>query len=260
MMRRLALLMTATLILVPPSLYAQATLTRGGGTIGVLGPANAMSAITATTRGAVIDSHNAPGTRAAVPRSITAAPARATGGTVATAPFTDFIGGLSGGSTLSSIGVFDLTGQASGNVSLGTIAASANATGGALSANLGAAPQGNVAGQVARNAGTLFQYATSANCGAGTPFTTTLTSNPAGSSGSVVATVNTLSMQATYTTQYVADPNNPYYCYYTNNPNKQFLCNLWSANVTFNFLSNSFAALGAGTYTLNIVQATITSP
>ncbi|MBU6405202.1 MAG: hypothetical protein KGQ84_10910 [Proteobacteria bacterium] len=259
MTRRLALLTAATLILVPPSLYAQATLTRGGGTIGVLGPASAMSAITATTRGAVIDSHNAPGARAAVPRSMTAAAAAqpAAGGSCTVY---GFIGGLSGGSTLSSIGVFDLTGQASGNFSLGSIAAPANAAGGTLSANLGAAPRGNVAGQVARNAGTLFQYATSSNCGAGTPFTTTLTSNPAGAGGSVVATANTLRMQATYTTQYVADPNNPYYCYYTNNPNKQFLCNLWSANVTFNFQSNSFAALGAGTYTLNIVQATITSP
>jgi hypothetical protein len=256
MMRRLALLTTATLILVPPSLYAQATLTRGGGTIGVLGPASAFQA-SATH---LARAHGVGTTAAMQPNMQNRRKGGGGGGNGGGCTIYGFIGGLSGSSTLSSIGVFDLTGQASGNFSLGSIAAPANAAGGTLSANLGAAPQGNVAGQVARNAGTLFQYATSSNCGAGTPFTTTLTSNPAGAGGSVVATANTLRMQATYTTQYVADPNNPYYCYYTNNPNNQFLCNLWSANVTFNFLSNSFAALGAGTYTLNIVQATITSP
>ncbi|MHB1992952.1 hypothetical protein [Metallibacterium scheffleri] len=256
MMRRLALLTTATLILVPPSLYAQATLTRGGGTIGVLGPASAFQA-SATH---LARAHGVGTTAAMQPNMQNRRKGGGGGGNGGGCTIYGFISGLSGGSTLSSIGVFDLTGKASGNFSLGSIAAPANATGGTLSANLGAAPRGNVAGQVARNAGTLFQYATSSNCGAGTPFTTTLTSNPAGAGGSVVATANTLRMQATYTTQYVADPNNPYYCYYTNNPNNQFLCNLWSANVTFNFLSNSFAALGAGTYTLNIVQATITSP
>ena len=260
MMRRLALLTTATLILVPPSLYAQATLTRGGGgTIGVLGPASAFQT-TGASATHLARAHGVGTTAAMQPNMQNRRKGGGGGGNGGGCTIYGFIGGLSGSSTLSSIGVFDLTGQASGNFSLGSIAAPANAAGGTLSANLGAAPQGNVAGQVARNAGTLFQYATSSNCGAGTPFTTTLTSNPAGAGGSVVATANTLRMQATYTTQYVADPNNPYYCYYTNNPNNQFLCNLWSANVTFNFLSNSFAALGAGTYTLNIVQATITSP
>ena len=258
MLRLRAMLLTAALITVPPSLYAQATLTRGGGTIGVLGPASALGNLAGpATPGRAgtgrVGSHAAMDRAAAANRL---ARPRAGGG----CRIYGFLGGLSGGSTLNSIGVFDLTGQASGNFSLGTISTPANAAGGALIANLGAAPTGNVATSVMRNAGTLFQYATSSNCGAGTPFTTTLTSNPAGAGGSVVATANTLRMQATYTTQYVADPNNPYYCYYTNNPNRTFLCNLWSANVTFNFLSNSFAALGAGTYTLNIVQATITSP
>ncbi len=117
-----------------------------------------------------------------------------------------------------------------------------------------------MAGAVPRNGGTLFQYATTTGCGTGAPFTTTLTSNPAGAGGAVIATANTLRMQATYTTQYVADPNNPYYCYYTNNPNKVFTCDLWSAQVTFNFLTSSFPAIGAASYSLNIVQATITSP
>ncbi|MCK9366376.1 MAG: hypothetical protein M0P72_04390 [Metallibacterium scheffleri] len=258
MMSRLALLTTAVLILVPPSLHAQSTLTRGGGSIAVLGPASAFQSAgphaihPAAVRGLA--------TPAGMQPSKSNPSKGGGGGNGGGCQIYGFLGGLANGSTLSSIGVFDLTGQTTGNFSLGTATPTASAAGAVLSANLGAAPQGNVAGQVARNAGTLFQYATDPNCGAGTPFTTTLTSNPAGSSGSVVATVNTLSMQATYTTQYVADPNNPYYCYYTNNPNKQFLCNLWSANVTFNFLSNSFAALGAGTYTLNIVQATITSP
>ena len=260
MMRRMALLTAATLLLVPPSLYAQATLTRGGGTIGVLGPASAMNATTAAAHGSAIGGRIATATHAAMPRSMSAAPAAQPAATGGGCTIYGFIGGLSGGSTLNSIGVFDLTGEASGNFSLGTIAASADAAGGTLSANLGAAPQGNVIGQIARNAGTLFQYATNTSCNQGAPFTTKLISNPAGAGSSVAATANALRMQATYTTQYIANPNNPYYCYYTNNPNNMFLCNLWSANVTFNFLSNSFAALGAGTYTLNIVQATITSP
>ena len=129
-----------------------------------------------------------------------------------------------------------------------------------MSADAGAINPTAVVGAVPRNGGTLFQYATTAGCGSGTPFTTTLTSNPAGAGGAVIATANTLRMQATYTTQYVADPNNPYYCYYTNNPNKVFTCDLWSAQVTFNFLTSSFAAVGAASYSLNIVQATITSP
>jgi hypothetical protein len=260
MMRRLALLTTATLLLVPPSLYAQATLTRGGGgTIGVLGPASAFQT-TGASATHLARAHGVGTTAHMQPNMQNRRKGGGGGGNGGGCTIYGFLGGLANGSTLNSIGVFDLTGKASGNFSLGSIAAPANAAGGTLSANLGAAPQGNVAGQVARNAGTLFQYATSSNCGAGTPFTTTLTSNPAGAGGSVVATANTLRMQATYATQYVADPNNPYYCYYTNNPNNQFLCNLWSANVIFNFQSNSFAALGAGTYTLNIVQATITSP
>lgn len=254
MLRRLVLLTTTALLLVSSPLYAQATLTRAGGMIGVLGPASAFGS-------------SLPGKGSTVSGNVMAAASR-TLGRPAMQPawrgggctIDGFIGGLANGSTLNPIGVFDLTGQTTGNFSLGTATPTASvAGGGVLSANLGAAPRGSVAGLVARNAGTLFQYATNPNCGSGAPFTTTLTSYPAGSGGDVVATANTLRMQATYTTQYVADPSH-YYCYYTNNPRKIFKCNIWSANVTFNFLTSSFAAFGAGTYSLNIVQATITSP
>ena len=256
MLRLRAMLLTAALIAVPPSLFAQATLTRGGGTIGVLGPASAFASApgtTVATPGAHGSGHAAVGRAMA---SYPAAPRRAGGG----CRIYGFLGGLSGGSTLNTIGVFDLTGQASGNFSLGTISTPANAAGGMLIANLGAAPTGNVATSVTRNAGTLFQYATDASCNQGAPFTTTLTSNPAGSGSTVVATANTLRMDATYTTTYFADPNNPYYCYYTNQPGNFFLCNVWSANVSFSFLSSTFAAQGAGNYTLDIVRATLTSP
>ena len=251
---RLALLTAAALILVPPSLYAQSTLTRdGGGSIGVLGPASSMGRLAGP---AGVSAKSAG--KGAVPGAM-AAPVAAMSAAGGSCRIYGFLGGLANGSTLNSIGVFDLTGQTSGNFVLGTATPTASAAGGALSANLGATPHGSVAGLVARNAGTLFQYATNPSCGSGAPFTTTLTSNPAGSAAAVVATASTLRMQATYTTQYVADPSH-YYCYYTNNPRKIFKCNIWSANVTFNFLTSSFAALGAGTYTLNIVQATITSP
>ena len=258
MLRLRAMLLTAALITVPPSLYAQATLTRGGGTIGVLGPASALGNLAGpATPGRAgtgrVGSHAAMDRAAAANRL---ARPRAGGG----CRIYGFLGGLSGGSTLNSIGVFDLTGQASGNFSLGTISTPANAAGGALIANLGAAPTGNVATSVMRNAGTLFQYATDANCNQGAPFTTKLTSYPAGTGSTVVATANTLRMDATYTTTYFADPNNPYYCYYNNQPGNFFLCNVWSANVSFSFLSSTFAAQGAGNYTLDIVQATLTSP
>ena len=256
MLRQCAMLLTAALIVVPPSLYAQATLTRGGGAIGVLGPASAFASApgaTITTSGARGSGHAAVGRAMA---SYAAAPSKARGG----CRIYGFLGSLSGNSTLNSIGVFDLTGQSSGNFSLGTRAAVANATGGALSADVGAAPTGNVASSVPRNAGTLFQYATDVNCNQGASFTTKLTSNPAGTGSTVVAPANTLRMDATYSTTYFADPNNPYYCYYTNHPGNFFRCNLWSANVSFSFLSSTFAAQGAGNYTLDIVQATLTSP
>ena len=258
MPRLRAMLLTAALITVPPSLYAQATLTRGGGMIGVLGPASALGNLpgpaAASRAGTARVGNRAAMHRAAAPNR----PARARAGGGCT--IYGFLGGLSGGSTLNSIGVFDLTGQTSGNFSLGPISTPANSAGGALIANLGAAPTGNVANSVTRDSGTLFQYATDANCNQGAPFTTTLTSNPAGSGSTVVATANTLRMNATYTTTYFADPNNPYYCYYNNQPGNFFLCNVWSANVSFSFLSSTFAAQGAGNYTLDIVQATLTSP
>lgn len=257
MKRWSTLIATAALITVPPSLFAQATLT--GGRIGVLGPAS--SGLVGSLRGAA---------QLAAPRSAAApgqhnARGRAGGnggnaGNGGSCQIYGFLTGLSGGGTLNSIGAFDVTGGQPPSFSAGTSAPSAFASGGQLSADAGAINPGAVAGAVPRNGGTLFQYATTTGCGTGAPFTTTLTSNPAGAGGAVIATANTLRMQATYTTQYVADPNNPYYCYYTNNPNKVFKCDLWSAQVTFNFLTSSFPAIGAASYSLNIVQATITSP
>ncbi|MHB1589596.1 MAG: hypothetical protein ACYCUL_08280 [Metallibacterium scheffleri] len=265
MERRLALLMTAALLTVPPSLYAQATLTlRGGGTIVVLGPASAMqrqglpNAVTgnAAAPGAMRKSGMAPAARTAARAGPTVAIPAGRGG----CRIYGFTSGLSGSSTLRSIGAFDVTGGQPPSFNMGTSAPSAYANGGQLSADAGAINPGAVVGSVPRAGGTLFQYATSINCGQGTPFTATLTSNPAGTGSTVVATANALSMQATYSMQYQYDPNNPYLCAYSNNPFNYFLCNIWNAQVSFNFITSSFAATGATTYSLNIVQATIKSP
>ncbi len=257
-----ALIATAALVItVSPSLFAQATLTGGrpmgtsGGRIGVLGPASGNSLMPGVSAGALPSLGGVPRPHKATPRR-----GGGGGGGGGCQIFGFLNGGLSGGGPLNSIGAFDVTGGQPPSFSAGTSAPSAFASGGLLTANAGAINPGGVVGAVPRNGGTLFQYATDPNCGAGTPFTTTLTSNPAGAGGAVVATANTLRMQATYGTQYVFDPSNPYWCYYSNNPGNFFLCNLWSAQVTFNFLTSSFAAVGAANYSLRIVQATITSP
>lgn len=250
-----ALIATAALVTVSPSLFAQATLT--GGRIGVLGPASSLGA-RFSPHGASVAPQRAgtPGPQRAAPRG-----GGGGGGGGGGCQIYGFLnGGLTGGGPLSSIGAFDVTGGQPPSFSAGTSAPSAFASAGLLTANAGAINPGGVVGAVPRNGGTLFQYATDASCGPGTPFTTTLTSNPAGAGGAVVATANTLRMQATYGTQYVFDPSNPYWCYYSNNPGNIFQCNLWSAQVTFNFLTSSFAAVGAASYSLRIVQATITSP
>lgn len=257
MSRASALLVTAALILVPPSLYAQSTPRLSGGTIGVLGPVSALASSSFGARTASTGS-NARGT--ATTRSMTSAatvqPAAAGGACT----IYGFLGGLSNGSTLNAIGVFDLTGQANGGYSLGATSATASASGGMLTAAVDATPTGSINGLVPRNAGTLFQFATDPGCSSGSAFSTSLASNPTGSGNTVVATAGTLSIQATYTTQYVYDPGNPYYCYYNNRPWQTFRCNIWSASVSFSFLTSSFPAQGAGTYSLNIVQATVTSP
>ena len=130
MMRRLALLTTATLILVPPSLYAQATLTRGGGgTIGVLGPASAFQT-TGASATHLARAHGVGTTAHMQPNMQNQRKGGGGGGNGGGCTIYGFISGLSGSSTLSSIGVFDLTGKASGNFSLGSIAAPANAAGG----------------------------------------------------------------------------------------------------------------------------------
>ena len=252
MKRWSALIATAALITVPPSLFAQASLT--GGRIGVLGPANGNSLMPGVSAGALPS-------LGGVPRPHKATPRRGGGGGGGGCQIYGFLsGGLTGGGPLNSIGAFDVTGGQPTSFAIGASAPSAFVSGGQLSADAGAINPGGVVGAVPRNGGTLFQYATDANCGQGAPFTTTLASNPAGTGSSVIATANTLRMQATYATQYVPDPNNPYWCYYTSRPNKRFKCNLWSAQVTFNFLTSSFAAVGAASYSLRIVQATITSP
>lgn len=248
MKRWSTLLATAALVTVSPSLFAQATLT--GGRVGVLGPVSSL--------GARFSPHGASAVpqRAGMPGPQRAAPRGGGGGCQI---FGFLNGGLSGGGPLNSIGAFDVTGGQPPSFSAGTSAPSAFASGGLLTADAGAINPTGVVGAVPRNGGTLFQYATDPNCGAGTPFTTTLTSNPAGGGGAVVATANRLRMQATYSTQYVPDPI-IYLCYYSNNPGNIFLCEVWSAQVTFNFLTSSFAAVGAARYSLRIVQATITSP
>ena len=258
MKRWSALIATAALVTVPPSLFAQATLTGSGGRIGVLGPASSEAGgLRGSTRLAAPRSAAAPGQHNARGRA-GGNGGNGNGGGCRIYGFLN--GGLSGGGPLNSIGAFDVTGGQPPSFSAGTSAPGAFASGGLLTADAGTINPGGVVGAVPRDGGTLFQYATTTGCGTGAPFTTTLTSNPAGAVGAVIATASTLRMQATYTTQYVADPNNPYYCYYTNRPNRLFLCNLWSAQVTFNFLTSSFAAVGAASYSLRIVQATITSP
>ena len=261
MKRWSTLIATAALVTVPPSLFAQATL--AGGRIGVLGPASSglvgglrdSARLAAPRPAAAPGQHNAQGRAGGNNGN---GNGNGNGGSCQILGFLN--GGLTGGGPLNSIGAFDVTGGQPPSFSAGTSAPIAFASGGQLSADAGAINPTGVVGTVPRNGGTLFQFATNPGCGAGSPFTTTLTSNPAGAGGAVIATANTLQMQATYATQYVADPNNPYYCYYTNNPHKIFACNLWSAQVTFNFLTNSFPAVGAASYSLRIVQATITSP
>ena len=243
MRRQRALLMTAALLLVPPPLYAQATLARGGGGISVLGPASALAQPLRAKMAGV------------VPRGQSRQQGQ--NGQNACSIY-GFVGGLSGGGTLSSIGVFDLTGQSQGGFSLGTRAATASGTAGSLQANVGAAPQGGIAGQVSRRpAGTLLTVATTTGCGPGTAFTTTLISNPAGRGNTVVATFKRHRIKATYTVSYSYDPNNPYYCYYSNNPSNYFPCNIFYARVNFDFLTSTFPAQGAGNYSLRIVQATV---
>lgn len=267
MKRWSALIATAALVTVPPSLFAQATLTGGrplgtsGGRIGVLGPASSglVGRLRGSARNAAPRSAAAPGQRNAQGRAGGNGGNGGNGNGGSCQIYGFLNGGLTGGGTLNSIGAFDVTGGQPPSFSAGTSAPSAFASGGLLTADAGAINPSGVVSAVPRNGGTLFQYATDPNCGTGTPFTTTLTSNPAGAGGAVVATASTLRMQATYTTQYVPDPV-IYWCYYSNNPGNIFQCEVWSAQVTFNFLTSSFAAVGAASYSLRIVQATITSP
>ena len=117
MERRLVLLMTAALLAVPPSLHAQATLTlRGGGNIVVLGPASSMQRLglpNAVTGNAAAPSAMRKSGTVTLPVARTAARA---GPTVAIPAgrggcrIYGFTSGLSGSSTLRSIGAFDVTG------------------------------------------------------------------------------------------------------------------------------------------------------
>ena len=248
MARSCATLALAALLMVPPALWAQSVLGRGGGNIGVLGPASAFANAPSAPPAVAGAVHGM--ARSAMARPPTAIAAAANGCSIY-----GFIGGISGNATLNSIGVFDLTAQPALN--LGTAQISANAAGGALQANVGATAQGTIAGQVQRSAGTLLTVATTTRCGAGTAFNTQLTSSPAGSGNTVVASAGPQQIQATYAVSYQYDANNPYYCYYNNQPNRTFLCNIFYAQTSFNFLTSTFPAQGAGTYALNIVQANV---
>ncbi|MHB1272890.1 MAG: hypothetical protein ACYCZD_09020 [Rhodanobacter sp.] len=147
----------------------------------------------------------------------------------------------------------------------GTRNVPAMAGGGAtLSANAGIDSVGlpqPLAGVVQNQIQGIAYFATDTNC-TSSSFTTTVQSNPAGNtapapSGTVVAKLNgNTTMTASYQTQY-ADQGT-YTCsgvYWFPIP-----CEVWRIDVTFNFLTSSFPADGAGNYSLAINQVTMTSP
>ncbi len=169
------------------------------------------------------------------------------------------LGRLSGGTTLPAITAADLQNPPAD--ALGSVAVTAAAAGAALRAALPRAVLPAVAAGVPRNGSTLFRLITDNACMPGSPFTATLRSSPAGSGGQVVAVSGIQQITATYTVQETYDANNPYDCSSgAGRRRRHFLCNLWSIVPGFDFLSASFAAQGAGNYTLTLVRATVTSP
>lgn len=108
----------------------------------------------------------------------------------------------------------------------------------------------------------IAYFATSTTCAGSSDFTTIVESRPAGinappPSGTVVARLNgNTSMDASYALQY-ADQGT-YLC--SGVEPGYILCEVWRVDVTFNFLTSSFDANGAGNYSLTINQVSMTSP
>lgn len=108
----------------------------------------------------------------------------------------------------------------------------------------------------------IAYFATSTTCAGASDFTTTVQSQPAGinappPSGTVVARLNgNTSMDASYALQYADE--GTYLC--SGVKPGYILCEVWRVDVTFNFLTSSFDANGAGNYSLTINQVSMTSP
>lgn len=106
-------------------------------------------------------------------------------------------------------------------------------------------------------------FATSTTCTGASDFTTVVQSKPAGinappPTGTVIAQLNSrLRIVASYRTYYAKDPAT-YLC--SGVSRGYVLCNVWRVDVSFNFLTSSFDADGAGNYSLTINQISMTSP
>ena len=104
----------------------------------------------------------------------------------------------------------------------------------------------------------IAYFATDTTC-TQSSFTTVLQSSPAGTGGpggTVMAQLNAnTTIAASYSPAY-ADQGR-YICtdYFY-----QYYCEVWRVDVAFSFLTNSFLANGAGSYTLTINQVTLSSP
>ncbi|HEU4670454.1 MAG TPA: hypothetical protein VFR91_07085 [Dyella sp.] len=147
----------------------------------------------------------------------------------------------------------------------GTVAADATAVGGAglrADAALNQTPlQSPTAGVMQNAIQGLVYFATSTGCNAAS-FTTVLQSQPAGvnappPSGTVVARLNAnTTIDASYSLQYGDE--GTYYC--SGISFGYVPCEVWRVDVTFDFLTSTFDANGAGNYHLTINQVTMTSP
>jgi len=108
----------------------------------------------------------------------------------------------------------------------------------------------------------IAYFATDTSC-TQSSFSTTLQSSPAGTTapapaGTVLAQLSAgTTMTAGYTPSY--SDQGTFYCSGVRG-NGWILCEVWRVDVTFAFLTNSFLASGAGSYTLTINQVTLSSP
>lgn len=100
----------------------------------------------------------------------------------------------------------------------------------------------------------LAYFATDTSCQQSS-FTTTLQSNPAGPAGMVAAQMGAYTINANYALSY-ADQGR----YICNGGFFSYYCEVWRVDATFSFLTSSFDANDAGTYTLTINQVTMNSP